>query len=116
MKKRVSKSQASVELLLEKEIETLVNDALGQSSADVSCTFIGQSDLAILIENIKTPLEEFLQLHGHSKILRRYRRGLEIAISRRVQKLVEETIEQPTRQVSMRRQTETRWMGIFSFL
>ena len=94
----------------------LVNDAIGQYPTDISCKFIGRSDLAILIENIKTPLEVFLSYYCQPEIVQAYRKGLECAIGIRVQKLVEETVNRPTEKISIRRQTETRWMGIFALL
>ncbi|MEM9803725.1 MAG: Na-translocating system protein MpsC family protein [Cyanobacteria bacterium P01_D01_bin.56] len=116
MKKRDLKRQPSVEKFLEKEIETLVGNALGQCPTDVSCVFISSSDLVVLVDNVKTPLEDFLTLHCQPAVLQNYRRGLKVAIGKKVQKLVETTIEQPIGQISMSRQTETRWMGIFSLV
>ena len=105
-----------MEQALEKKLATLVCDAIGKYPTEVSCTFVGRSDLAILIEDIKTPVEEFLDHYSSPKTLKRYRRGIERAIGNRVQQLVEETVERPIEQVSMSRQTETRWMGIFILL
>lgn len=104
---------ASIEQTLEGEIRLLIYDAVGQYPTDVSCTFIGKSELAILIEDIKTPLEEFLALHCQSKTLQKYHKGIEYAVGKRVQRLIEATVSRPIEQVSMSRKTETRWMGIF---
>lgn len=94
----------------------LINDAIGQYPTDISCTFTGKSDLAILIENVRTPLEVFLSQYCQPETVQAYREGLKCAIGLSVQKLVEETINRPTEKVSINRQTETRWMGIFTLL
>lgn len=106
----------SVERILEKEIAALVCDAIGQYPIDVSCTFISKSDLAILIENVKTPLEDFLHQSCRPEVVQRYRQGIERAMGHRVHRLVEKIVDRQVDQVSITRKTETRWMGIFAIL
>ena len=116
MKKREPKNLVSLEHVLEKELPVLINDAIGQQPTDVSCKFIGKSDIAILIENVRTPLEIFLSHYCQPEIVQDYRTGLEYAIGIRVKKLVEKTVGKPIDKFSISRQTETRWMGIFALL
>ena len=109
-------SATSIEQILEREIRVLMYDAIGQEPTDVDCQFISRSDLAILIENVRTPLEDFLDSSCEPDAVKRYRKGIEIAISRKVQRLVEKTMERPIDRPSVTRKTETGWMGIFVFL
>lgn len=116
MKNSNHKGPSAVEQVLEREIQTLVDQAIGQPSTDVSCMFISKSDLAVLIENVDTPLESFLGKYCRPETLQAYRGGLEHALGKRVRRIIENTINCPIHQVSMSRQTETRWMGIFALL
>ncbi|MEO0348446.1 MAG: Na-translocating system protein MpsC family protein [Cyanobacteria bacterium P01_A01_bin.15] len=101
---------------LEEDLEQLVYQAIGQYPTDVTCTFIGKSDLAVLIENIETPLEKFLLQQGRVETARDYRRGLHRAIGQRVRQLVEEKIDRSVGEVLTDRQTKTSWMGMFFLL
>lgn len=101
---------------LEEDLEQLVYQAIGQYPTDVTCTFIGKSDLAILIENIETPLEKFLLQQGRVETAQDYRRGLHRAIGQRVRQLVEKRIDRPVGEVLTDRQTKASWMGMFFLL
>lgn len=116
MTKEDSKKLSSVTPTLETEITTLIFDAIGQYPTSVSCMFNDESTLTILIENIKTPLEEFLSCHCQSGIVQEYADGIQHAIERRVRRLIEKILNQPMDQASMSCKTETRWMGIFVLL
>ena len=107
---------ALIEKILEDRIRLLVDEAIGQSPIDVSCKFIGRSELAVLVDNVRTPLEEFLLHHCEPETVQEYQKGIEYAMGRRIKSLVESAIDQPIEQVSMSRKTETRWMGIFVLL
>lgn len=115
-KKNLEAEADSVERVLEKEIALLVFDAIGQYPMDVSCTFISESDLAILIESVKTPLEDFLNCSCRPEVVQKYRQGVEFAMGKRVHRLVEKVINRQVNQVSITRKTDTRWMGIFAIL
>ena len=116
MEKANFKEAVSVEQILEQEIKSLMYDAIGQDPADVNCRFISKSDLAILIENVRTPLEDFLDSSCGPDVVYRYRKGMEIAIGQKIQRLVEGTMQRPIDHLSVTRKTETGWMGIFVFL
>lgn len=115
-KENLKTDLASVEKLLEEEIATLVFDAIGQHPMDVSCTFIGKSDLAILIENVRTPLEDFLSRSCQPEVVQKYRHGMEYAMGKRIHRLIEKVIDCRIAQVSITQKNETRWMGIFAIL
>lgn len=113
MKRRDLIGLEVVEQAIENGLKELIQDSIGRCPANVSCTFIGKSDLAILIEDVETPLDSFLQCHCPSETVQQYRKGLQLAIGNRVQKLLEQTIERPIGKVSVSCPTETRWMGVF---
>lgn len=115
MKKSLANA-ASVEKVLEREIATLVYDSIGQCPADVSCTFIGTSDLAVLIDNVRTPLEEFLCRSCQPDMVRRYRQGMERAMGKRVHQLIERVVARQIDQVSISHKSGAKWMGIFTIL
>lgn len=110
------KEISSVEQTLETEIGALIFNAIGQCPSNVSCTFTDKFTLTVLIDNVKTPLEEFLICHCRSETVQNYAHGIESAIERRVRRLIEETVNQSIDQVSMSCKTETRWMGVFVLL
>ena len=116
MKRKDLTGLDAIEQAIESELKELIQDAIGHCPADVSCTFVGQSDLAILIEGVSTPLDSFLQCYCPSEVVSQYRKGLQLAIGNRVQRLIEQTIERPIDSVSVSRPTATRWMGIFVLL
>ena len=113
MKERDSKSLYSVEQILEELLKQLISDSIGQYPTNVSCAFVNNSNLAILIENVRTPLEDFLSRYCSPEMLKKYRDGLDHALGKRVYRLVETTIDCPVEQVSMSHQTDTRWMVIY---
>lgn len=115
-KESLKTDAASIERILEEEIATLVFDAIGQYPMDVSCTFISKSDLAVLIENVRTPLEDFLNRSCRPEVVQKYRQGVEHAMGQRVHRLIEKVIDCQIDRVSITRKTETRWMGIFAIL
>lgn len=103
-----------MEQVLEVRLKELIGDSIGQYPTDVSCAFLDSSNLAVLIEDVRTPLESFLSRHCRPETLKKYRAGLELALGERVYRLVEEAVGCPVEQVSMSHQTETRWMGIYA--
>ncbi|MBE9069802.1 DUF2294 family protein [Leptolyngbya cf. ectocarpi LEGE 11479] len=99
--------------LLESELEALIYQSIGQYPVDVTCSFIGETDLAVLIEDINTPLEAFLVRYCPSELVDSYRQGLHRAIAKRVQRLIEQRVNRSVDEVLTNRQTGKSWMGMF---
>lgn len=99
--------------LLENELGALIYQSIGQYPIEVTCSFIGKTDLAVLIENIDTPLEAFLVQYCPADLVNSYRQGLHRAIGRRVQRLIEKRINRSVDEVLTNRQTGKSWMGMF---
>lgn len=98
---------------LENELEALIYQSIGQHPTEVTCSFIGKTDLAVLIEDINTPLEAFLVQYCPSDLVNSYRQGVHRAIGKRVQRLIEQKVNRSVDEVLTDRQTGKSWMGMF---
>ena len=116
MKRVQLKNKRLIEQLLEKELDKLIQKAIGQTPTEITCTFVSRSELTVVIKGVDTPAEQLLLENGKEKTAQRLRGSMHQIIAAQVCDLVEQVCNLRVSDVSVSRQTHTSWLGIFIIL